>query len=384
MERMLWKLRRDGRHDLIGLLATNRIRLVDLYEAFNRGELALTQLKASVESPTLGTLVDRWLEELETEISPRTKRRFAPPEISPRTKRRFAPQTIRRYRASWTGLFSVLERGRESTMADLTSGALLNYRKSRKRYAGKKKTKGRAVSASTLNRDMIAVESFWRWAEKRGYALQKPEIPKEREPSHRIRWLSPDEITDFKEACPDEWWPFFATLIYAGPRLGEASGLRGSDILLHANRISIHEGERRLKSTSSSRDVPISPPLAEALAEHFVRFQTTPGDLVFPGQQNHDRCRDMWYAVCDAAGVVGARLHDCRHTFGVHAAMAGRPVNRIQKLMGHASPAMTLKYMDHAPSSYMDEDAAAIAESMGRDRETEAREKAAKERMKRA
>lgn len=57
-------------------------------------------------------------------------------------------------------------------------------------------------------------------------------------------------------------------------------------------------------------------------------------------------------------------IHDLRHTFGVHCAQAGVPIVRLQKLLGHASPHMTLRYMKHAPESYFSEDAARVAASL--------------------
>ena len=43
------------------------------------------------------------------------------------------------------------------------------------------------------------------------------------------------------------------------------------------------------------------------------------------------------------------------------ATQTGVPVVRLQKLLGHASPQMTMRYMKHAPEAYFDEDAAKIA-----------------------
>lgn len=57
-------------------------------------------------------------------------------------------------------------------------------------------------------------------------------------------------------------------------------------------------------------------------------------------------------------------IHDLRHTFGVHCAQAGVPIVRLQKLLGHASPHMTQRYMKHAPESYFAEDAARVAASL--------------------
>ena len=60
------------------------------------------------------------------------------------------------------------------------------------------------------------------------------------------------------------------------------------------------------------------------------------------------------------AGISDATPHDARHTFAVHAAQAGVPIVRLQKLLGHATAAMTMRYMKHAPEAYVAEDGAAI------------------------
>jgi hypothetical protein len=37
---------------------------------------------------------------------------------------------------------------------------------------------------------------------------------------------------------------------------------------------------------------------------------------------------------------------------------------RLQKLLGHSSPLMTMRYMKHAPEAYFAEDAARVAASL--------------------
>lgn len=69
-------------------------------------------------------------------------------------------------------------------------------------------------------------------------------------------------------------------------------------------------------------------------------------------------------------------IHDLRHTFGVHCAQSGVPIARLQKLMGHATPHMTLRYMKHAPESYFAEDAARVAASLTRTTNREAQAQA--------
>jgi len=55
-----------------------------------------------------------------------------------------------------------------------------------------------------------------------------------------------------------------------------------------------------------------------------------------------------------------------------HRAQAGVPIARLQKLLGHASPHMTLRYMKHAPESYFAEDAAKVAASISEERSRKA------------
>jgi len=178
-------------------------------------------------------------------------------------------------------------------------------------------------------------------------------------------WLSAAEIEAVRLATPSGWWPLVAMLIYAGLRIGEALALRWSDVQLGLRQIAVHGGFHELKTESSDRDVPIPDPLAEALVAHALQHQHAPADLVFPGALgNYWRVRRVWLETCRRAGIADCRLHDLRHTFGVHAARSGVPLARLQRLMGHASPTMTMRYMRHAPNGDFAADAARIAGSM--------------------
>jgi hypothetical protein len=68
------------------------------------------------------------------------------------------------------------------------------------------------------------------------------------------------------------------------------------------------------------------------------------------------------------------RVHDLRHTFAVHAIQSVLPLPRLPKLLGHATPAMTMRDARHAPEAYFAEDAARIGASLSGavDREAEA------------
>jgi integrase len=360
MERTIYALRNAGRRDLLGLLAERRLSLDEVHDAYERRGPELEQLVVKAESPQLQGLVAQWFRWLES-----------PNGVSPRTRRRYAGNTIYRYRESWAKLFARLPG--EARLSDVTKGFMADYRASRI---------ADGTAPGTVNRDLTALQAFLTWCiDDQGLVVARPQVRREREPSGRERWLSAEEFAALGRVCPIEWWPLIATLVYTGLRVGEAQGLLAEDVHLAERRISIHEGNRHVKTASSVRDVPIPEPLAEILARHFVRFPAGPADPVFPAPFGDYRAlRRTWRRVCRAAGVQGATLHDCRHTFGVHCAQAGVPIARLQKLLGHATPAMALRYMKHAPEAYFTEDAARVAASLAGalDRERDARVAAAR------
>jgi integrase len=380
ISRTLIALRDSGRRDLLGLLAEHRIELAQVHDAYLGDPAVLEQLKAKAESPRLGDLVDEWIAWCRS-----------PAGLSPRTRRRYAPQAVRRYAVSWEGVFAVLPLGRNARLSDITRGLVLDYRRVRVRATGGRRRRdvpGRPVGAATFNRDMAALGAFFTWLEEiKGLRVERPKLPHEREPQGRERWLSADELRTFQLTCPSEWWPFFAALFYTGARLGEVQGLRGADVLLSARRITIHEADRQVKSKAAVRDLPIPKNLEEALAAHLARVGPGPDDLAFPGEfQSYKVVRRIWDATCKQASIFRATPHDARHTFAVHAMMAGVPLPRLQKLLGHATAIMTLRYMRHAPEAYLDEDAAAVAGHLSgvTDREAAVRVAAARAGLKQA
>lgn len=347
IEATLVRLRDAGRRDLIELIVAGKLDLLDVHNRYLRDPASLEQVMTRQETPALGPLVEQWFVWMRD-----------PSTISPRTRRPYAPKSIERYVEGWTELFNVLPRGRETPLGDLTRGCMLEYRTARRR-AG--------CTGSTLNRDLSGVQSFLRWAEdEAGLAVPHFRMPKEREPEGRERWLDAREVAAVETATPRDWWPLFALLIYTGLRIGEALGLQWADVRLLERRIRVHEkGGRRLKTASSQRDVPIPAPLAAILEEHRAHIRSGPADPAFPTPYG-----DYWRALhrfqrsVRQAKIAPATIHDLRHTFGVHCAQAGVPLPRLQKLLGHSSPVMTMRYMKHAPESYFAEDAARVAASL--------------------
>jgi hypothetical protein len=56
-----------------------------------------------------------------------------------------------------------------------------------------------------------------------------------------------------------------------------------------------------------------------------------------------------WYAALERAGISDLRFHDLRNTFASRLVMSGVDLSRVQTLMGHKTPAMTLRYAYLSP-----------------------------------
>jgi len=147
------------------------------------------------------------------------------------------------------------------------------------------------------------------------------------------------------------------TLAYTGLRWGEVTGLRVRDVDLIRRRLAVREnavrvGGKILLGTPKSheaRTVPFPPFLAERLA--LLCAGKTPDQILFGDGLSHQRTpstRDGWlvYALKRAREVdptfPRVTPHDLRHTAASLAVSAGANVKALQRMLGHASAAMTL------------------------------------------
>lgn len=158
--------------------------------------------------------------------------------------------------------------------------------------------------------------------------------------------------------------------------LCRAPGIRRSELRDHSTWTleDTNHATRELRARRLGRARrPILEPLALVLAEHLTRCPCGPNDLLFATPFNdYRRARRVFARASRTAELRSVTIHDLRHTFAVHAAQAGVPIPRIQKLLGHATVAMAMRYMQHAPEAYFAEDAAKVAGSLTGQRNSEA------------
>src|SRR6266542_649634 len=329
----LQRLKHIGRRDVLEHIANGSLNIGEAHELYMRD---ISRLDARIKertSKTLGELTNEWIESIRL-----------PSTLSSRRKP-YARSTVARYEQSLQSVYAGLPRGRESRLEDITKGFVADYRKVR-RLAGR--------TGATINRDLNTIKSFWGWLERsQEIAPERFKIETERESDGRDRWLDANEIEAVRAVCPPSWWTLFLMLIQTGMRVSEAQGLRWADIRFADEYIDVNSRHRSLKSTTSNRQTFLQSDLAALLMEELRQRPCLGTALVFSDSRgNRQNAYRMWQRVVKKAGIESATVHDLRHTFGVHATRSGIPLATVQHLMGHATPAMTLRYMKHCPDTY--------------------------------
>ncbi|MEF2977037.1 tyrosine-type recombinase/integrase [Subtercola sp. YIM 133946] len=165
-------------------------------------------------------------------------------------------------------------------------------------------------------------------------------------------------------------------LAYTGLRWGEATALRVRSLDALRRRVSVTENAVQVggpivigtPKNHSSRSVPYPPFLSEALAARCVG--KSKDELLFSGPSGHIRLPDSrrgWFASAVRAAqkvdpdLQRVTVHDLRHTAASLAISSGANVKAVQRMLGHASAAMTLDtYAD-----LFDDDLDAVALALG-------------------
>jgi integrase len=177
-------------------------------------------------------------------------------------------------------------------------------------------------------------------------------LPRKMRKPHR--YLTHEEIARLAAASGA-----YSTLVYlaayTGLRWGELTGLRVRDVDALRRRLAVNENAVRVGSeihvgtpkTHELRSVPypefLSLPIAK-LCDGKVRSQLLFGDgSDYLGRPRASGASRSWFVkALQDAGLERMTVHDLRHTAASLAISSGANVKAVQRMLGHASAAMTL------------------------------------------
>jgi integrase len=172
------------------------------------------------------------------------------------------------------------------------------------------------------------------------------------------RFLTRAELVRLLDEIPPKWRPLFELLAATGVRISEAIGLRWSDLVLdgpaphlQVRRAIVKGAAVAPKSRHGARLIPLTPELAATLRAHRPRNGVEDA-FVFPGRdggasdQGSLRRRVLIPAAA-RAGLTGVGFHTLRHTCASMLIESGLSPLRLQRWMGHHSPAFTLETYGH-------------------------------------
>jgi integrase len=196
-------------------------------------------------------------------------------------------------------------------------------------------------------------------------------VPLPRAASREKRFLSHAEVAALAEAASADG-TVVRVLAWCGLRFGELAALRVRNVDLRRRRLHIAESATEVggsmvfgaPKSGAGRSVPFPPSLAGELEAACVG--KAPEDLVFTAPEGgvlwlRNWRRRVFEPAAAAAGLDGLTPHGLRHTAASLAVSAGANVKHVQRMLGHASAAMTLDVY----SGLFDDDLDAVADRLG-------------------
>ena len=251
---------------------------------------------------------------------------------------------------------------------------------------------GSALSGASLRKVGIVFHALLDQAVELGVITKNPmrssDIPRQGKSDRR--YLTVAEIDRLVQAAPTEAAALMiSVLVQTGLRPGEAKGLQVRDLDVLRGRLMIRRdvdalGNPDETKTRTHRDVPVGGDLLLDLED--IADGHAPTDWLLTDEYGHvwttTRWRAVWKTTCTSAGLTGVTTYELRHTAASLAIAAGADVKTVQRMLGHASAAMTLDTYAHLWETGIDAIPYAVAEHMAAERKREA-EKAARRAKRR-
>ena len=221
------------------------------------------------------------------------------------------------------------------------------------------------LSVSSVNKHLIRVGAFLKWATRRGYVVanyaegltitqrnKKEEEEREAYSKEDLLRLAQSPLAGFRKTHPERYWiPLLG--LYTGARLNELCQLYTEDIREEEGIacIDINEKEdKKTKTASSRRLVPVHPILIELGFKEYVDSLRAAGEpRLWPAlkkkRDGYGSDLGKWYQRFNRKFVTTEKLrvfHSMRHTLANELKQRGVDGNIIAEILGHSLGSMSL------------------------------------------
>ena len=264
-----------------------------------------------------------------------TRSRYAQTKEAPVTFRQLvkkAAEPLWRGKSYYMSVISNLEDANEimgnPLLRDINTDMIADYARVLLEY----------VKPSTVNRKLSNVHTVLKYAYDREWIERMPKMAWQKEDNERIRWLSKEEETQLLATLPQPYSAFCEVLIHTGMRRGELMGLQKDHV----------DGDyaRLWKTkTKKARSVPLSD-RAKELLEQYVPFNI---ELI--------PLRTAWLRAKKEMGLEADPhfvMHTLRHTTATRMLDTTGNIAVVQKMLGHAKIATTMRYAHVADDALLD------------------------------
>lgn len=156
---------------------------------------------------------------------------------------------------------------------------------------------------------------------------------------------------------------FYQLAITTGMRQGELFGLHRDAINLSERKLVVRQQATEVwnnvrvkppKTKASYRTIDLTDTVVQKLRDHFATLDAAgyTGQIAFPNEDgNYLRkgsfSRWSWTRLLKKAGITHRGFHHIRHTAATLMLNAGVPIQVVSRILGHSSPAVTLKIYAH-------------------------------------
>jgi integrase len=215
-------------------------------------------------------------------------------------------------------------------------------RTERKRKKASGKSKLKALSPATINRELAVLKIFFNYYIRKDLLQKNPvsRVKLFKEENGHLRVVSREEERQYLSEASQPLFDFATVMIDTGMRPSEIAAIHRKDLFLEQGYLYIPQG----KTKAAKRRIPLTARAKEILE---LRARQSKTGYVFVSEETDAPLTTLKTAHAGAirrSKVWHFRLYDLRHTFATRFLESGGDLVTLQAILGHSSIHMVTRY----------------------------------------